>query len=107
MAGQNFRLHEIPFGTVGKHPAKKNTLCSQGGYGGRQLTLLAPTNNAIKKAAEANRESHCKNCPHRDVKACKTSSNLKIVSIALVRLHPGNPNIEISQLAILLPNIVW
>ena len=28
-----------------------------GGYGGRQITLLAPTNNAIKKAAEAGRET--------------------------------------------------
>lgn len=38
--------------------ARRGTKCHElrermaGGYGGRQLTLLAPTNNAIKKAAE-------------------------------------------------------
>lgn len=39
--------------------ARRGTKCHElrermaGGYGGRQLTLFAPTNNAIKKAAEA------------------------------------------------------
>jgi hypothetical protein len=83
MAGQNFWLHEVSFGSVGIHPNKIVMFCSQGGYGGRQLTLLVPTNNAIKKAAEANREKR------------------------LVKLHPGYPDIAILQRAILLQNIAW
>lgn len=54
----------------GIHPKINVMLCCQGGYGGRQLTLLAPTNYAIKMAAEANGEKYAQFATQWDVKEC-------------------------------------